>query len=89
MSIPVWEVRLLVGRHGRLDLRFGLVVPFGTVAELGGNDRHRRGVPFIGRIHRFGRILTEREWLLLTRNLVKRGDGGRAVSGLVPRRPPW
>lgn len=85
MSIPIWEVGLLVGRHSRLDLGFGLVAPLGAIVELTGNDRHRRRVSFIGRIHKFGRILTEREWLLLTRNLGERGDGGRAVSRLVPR----
>ena len=73
-SIPIWEVRLLVGQHGRLDLGFRLAVPFGTIAELAGNDRDRRGVSFIRRIHMFGWILMERVWLLLTRNLGKRGD---------------
>ena len=73
-SIPIWEVRLLVGQHGRLDLGFRLAVPFGTIVELVGNDRDRRGVSFIRRIHRFRQILMEREWLLLTRNLGKGGD---------------
>ena len=85
MSIPIWEVGLLVGRHGRLDLGFGLVVPFGTIVGLASTGRNWGRVSFIGRrIGRFGGILTEREWLL-TGNLGERGDDGRAVSGLVPR----
>ena len=88
VSIPIWEVGLLVGRHGRLDLGFGLVVPFGTIVGLARTGRYWGRVSFIGRrIDGFGRILTEREWLLAG-NLGERGDGGRAVSGLVPRRPP-
>jgi len=39
MSIPIWEVGLLVGRDGRLDLGFGLVVPFGTIVGLAGTGR--------------------------------------------------
>ena len=85
MSIPIWEVGLLAGRHGRLDLGFRLMVPFGTIVGFVRNSRHRGRVSFIGRrIGRFGRILTERE-RLLTGNLGERGDDRRAVSGLVPR----
>ena len=39
MTIPIWEVGLLVGRDGRLDLGFGLVVPFGTIVGLAGTGR--------------------------------------------------
>jgi len=88
MSIPIWEVGLLVGRHGRLNLGFGLVVPFGTIVGLARTGRYWGRMSFIGRrIDGFERILTEREWLLAG-NLGERGDGGMAVSGLVPRRPP-
>ena len=60
MTIPVWEVRLLVGRRGRLDLGFRQVVPFGTIVGLAGTGRHWRRVSFIGRsIGGFWRILTE------------------------------
>lgn len=84
MTIPIWEVGLLVGRNGRLDLGFRLVVPFSTIVRLASNDRHWGRVSFIGRrIDGFG-ILTEREWLL-ARNLGERRDSGRTVSGLVPR----
>jgi hypothetical protein len=65
MSVPIWEVGLLVGWHGRLDLGFGLVVPFSTIVGLASTGRHWRRVSFIGRrASRFGRILTERKWLL-------------------------
>ena len=85
MSIPIWEVGMLVGRYGRLDLGFRLVVPFGTIVGLASPSRYWGRVSFIGRrIGRFGRILTEREWLL-TGNLGERRDGRRGVSGLVPR----
>ena len=84
MTIPIWEVGLLVGRDGRLDLGFGLVVPFGTIVGLAGTGRQWRRVSFIGRrIGRFGRILTEREWLL-GGDLGEGGDGGRTISWLVP-----
>ena len=60
MSIPVWEVGLLVGRRGRLNLGFRLVVPFGTTVGLAGTGRHWGRVSFIGRrIGGFWRILTE------------------------------
>ena len=85
MSIPIWEVGLLVRRHGRLDVRLRLVVPLGTVIRLASTGRPWRRKSFVGsRIWGVGRILTEREWLL-TGNWGERGDGGRAVRGLVPR----
>jgi hypothetical protein len=84
MSIPIWEVGLLVRRHGRLDLRFRLVVPFGTIVRLVGTGRNWRRESFIGsRVGKVGRILTEREWLL-DGDWSERGNGGRAVCGLVP-----
>ena len=85
MSVPIWEVGLLVRRHGRLDMRFRLVVPFGTIIRLASSGRRWRRRSLIGsRIWGVRRILTEREWLLAG-NWSERGDGRRAVSGLVPR----
>ena len=84
VSIPVWEVGLLVRLHGWLNLRLGLVVPFSTIIRVAGTGRYL-GVSFIGRrICGFGRILTER-MCLLGGDWGERGNGGRAASGLVPR----
>ena len=60
MPIPIWEVGLLVGRHGRLNLGLRLVIPFSTIVGLAGAGRHCGRVSFVGRrIGGFGRILTE------------------------------
>jgi len=60
MSIPIWEVGLLVRRRGGLDLWFRLVVPFGTVVRLTRTGGRWRGESFIGcRIGGVGWILTE------------------------------
>jgi hypothetical protein len=65
MTIPIWEVGLLVRWHSGLDLRFRLVVPFGTIVWLTGTGRNwRRGSFIWNGIDGFGRILTERERLL-------------------------
>ena len=85
MSVPIWEVGLLVRRYGRLDMRLRLVVPLSAIIRLASTGSHWRRDSFIGsRIWGVGRILTERE-RLLAGNWSERGDGGRAVSGLVPR----
>ena len=60
MSIPIWEVRLLVRRRGGLDLWFRLVVPFDTVVRFASTGRRWRGESFIGcRIGGVRWILTE------------------------------
>ena len=62
MSVPVWEVGLLVVRKVRLNLEFRLVIPFGTVIGFAGARGGWRRVSVIGSgIWRFGRILTKRE----------------------------
>ena len=84
MTIPIWEVGLLVGLKVGLNLEFGLVVPFGTVVRFMGACGGWRRVSVIGnRVGRFGGILTKREGLLAG-NWDVSGGGGRAVSGLVP-----
>jgi len=47
MPIPIWAVGLLVRRRGGLGLRFGLVVPFGTVVWFTSTGRRWRGKSFV------------------------------------------
>ena len=42
MSVPIWEVRLLVHWYGRLDMRLGLVVPLGAIISLANAGSHWR-----------------------------------------------
>ena len=62
MTIPSWEVGLLVGRKVGLNLKFRLVIPFGTVVGFTGTCRVWRGVSIIrSRVGRFVGVLTKSE----------------------------